>query len=87
MIHQIEIKLPEFNRGYHLITGTIEKELSQLPQKGILHVFIQHTSAGLTINENADPSVRKDFNSFIDELIPEHHPSYTHIFEGADDIS
>lgn len=53
---------------------------------GLMHVLIQHTSAGLTLNENADPSVRYDFESFINHLIPEDHPSYTHVFEGADDM-
>lgn len=86
MIKQIEFTLPAFARGCHLITYLIEQQLSDLPQAGMLQVFIKHTSAGLTINENADPSVRDDFDTFIDELIPENHPSYTHIFEGDDDM-
>jgi secondary thiamine-phosphate synthase enzyme len=86
MIKQLEIKLPEFNRGYHLITHLIEDQLNSLPETGIVNIFIKHTSAGLTINENADPSVRIDFESFMNKLIPENDPVYTHIIEGADDM-
>ena len=86
MTKQYTITLPEFQRGYHLITHLIEKELDDLPETGIIHLFIRHTSAGLTINENADPSVRSDFESFMNDLIPENHPVYSHIFEGADDM-
>lgn len=86
MITQKEISLPSFSRGYHLITRHIEKELPNLPDQGILHVFIKHTSAGLTINENADPSVRDDFETFMNDLVPENHPGYSHIFEGSDDM-
>jgi secondary thiamine-phosphate synthase enzyme len=86
MIKQLEIKLPEFNRGYHLITHVIEDQLNSLPETGIVNIFIKHTSAGLTINENADPSVRIDFESFMNKLIPENDPVYTHIIEGADDM-
>ena len=81
-----EIALPPFQRGYHLITHLIEKELPELPEKGILHIFIKHSSAGLSINENADPSVRLDFESFMNKLVPENHPLYTHTMEGADDM-
>ncbi|MCF8372745.1 MAG: secondary thiamine-phosphate synthase enzyme YjbQ [Bacteroidales bacterium] len=86
MITQNEINLPPFQRGYHLITRHIERELSNLPEQGILHVFIKHTSAGLTINENADPSVRDDFETFMNDLVPENHPGYSHVFEGSDDM-
>jgi len=86
MIQQKEIRLPEFKRGFHLITDLITRELPDLPEKGLLHILIKHTSAGITINENADPSVRTDFNSFMNELIPENHPVYTHTYEGADDM-
>jgi len=86
MVHQIEISLPTYHRGYHLITHIIENELSDLPEKGILHIFIKHSSAGLTINENADPTVRHDFESFMNELIPENHPLYQHTMEGSDDM-
>ena len=86
MLIQKEIVLPPFQRGYHLITHLIEKELPELPEKGILHIFIKHSSAGLSINENADPSVRLDFESFMNKLVPENHPLYTHTMEGADDM-
>ena len=61
MVKQNSFCLPAFRRGFHLITSLIEKELPELPEEGLLNLFIQHTSAGLTINENADPSVRTDF--------------------------
>lgn len=86
MLIQKEMNLPPFRRGYHLITHLIEKELPELPEKGILHIFIKHSSAGLTINENADSTVRTDFESFMNELIPENHPIYMHTMEGADDM-
>jgi secondary thiamine-phosphate synthase enzyme len=86
MIKQIEIVLPVYRKGYHLITDLIEKELKDLPGKGLLHIFIKHTSAGLTINENADPTVRQDFESFMNGLVPENHPSYLHTMEGPDDM-
>lgn len=86
MSTQIEISLPPFRRGYHLITHLIEKELAELPETGLLHIFIKHSSAGLTINEDADPTVRTDFESFLNELIPENHPLYRHTMEGSDDM-
>jgi secondary thiamine-phosphate synthase enzyme len=86
MVSQTTISLGPFPRGFHLITRKIEEAAGKLPVTGLMHVMIQHTSAGLTINENADPSVREDFESFISHLVPENHPLYTHIFEGADDI-
>jgi secondary thiamine-phosphate synthase enzyme len=86
MTHQIEISLPPFKRGYHLITHLIEQELANWPDKGMLHVFIKHSSAALSINENADPTVRMDFESFMNELIPENHPLYQHTMEGSDDM-
>jgi secondary thiamine-phosphate synthase enzyme len=86
MIKQFELSLPPFPRGYHLITHIIENEIKDLPEKGLLNIFIKHSSAGLTINENADPTVRHDFESFMNELIPENHPLYRHTMEGADDM-
>jgi len=86
MIEQLEITLPRFRRGYHLITPLIEKQLPQLPEKGLLHILVKHTSAGITINENADPSVRTDFESFINKMIPENDPVYVHTYEGDDDM-
>ena len=83
---QIEFSLPSFKRGFHLITDLIENELNDLPSTGIMHVFIKHTSAGLTINENCDPTVLHDFNKSFDHLIQEGEPFYKHTFEGPDDM-
>lgn len=86
MIQQIEITLPPYARGFHLITREIVNQLPKLPQTGIFHLFIKHTSAGLTINENADPSVRVDFESIFNRIIPENEPYLTHRLEGSDDM-
>ena len=86
MLRNISFSLPPFSRGYHLITDLIESGIGDLPETGLVNLFIQHTSAALTINENADPSVRVDFESFINKLIPENDPVYSHIFEGSDDM-
>lgn len=86
MIQQIEITLPEYARGFHLITDEVLRSLEDLPKAGILHLFIKHTSAGLTINENADPTVRVDFASSFDRLIKEREPFYKHTIEGDDDM-
>ncbi|HOO83698.1 MAG TPA: secondary thiamine-phosphate synthase enzyme YjbQ [Prolixibacteraceae bacterium] len=86
MIQQHTIYLPQYRRGYHLITGLIESELGDLPATGMLNLLLQHTSAALTLNENADPDVRIDFENFINKLIPENHPLYSHILEGSDDM-
>lgn len=87
-IFQTSLQLPSFERGYHLITRQVEEACSFLPkiEAGILHVFIQHTSASLSLNENADPTVRTDFNSFFDRLVPEKEPYYIHTQEGPDDM-
>ena len=86
MIEQIELSLPAYPRGYHLITGELLRELPELPQQGLLSVFIKHTSAGLTINENADPSVRDDFEQIVNHIVPENLPFLTHTQEGPDDM-
>jgi len=86
MIQQKEITLPRFRRGYHLITSFIEDSLSDLPEKGLLHILVKHTSAGITLNENADPTVRSDFEGFINKMIPEDDPVYVHTYEGSDDM-
>ena len=87
-IFQETLILPEMPRGYHLITAQIESAIPQLRtiQAGMLNVFIQHTSAALTINENADPSVRVDLEDFVDRTVPENDPNYTHTYEGSDDM-
>lgn len=86
MIQQYTIQLPPFDRGFHLVTPYIKTVLPSLPKMGVLHLFIQHTSAGLTINENADPSVRVDFDNIFNRLVPENEPYYTHTLEGSDDM-
>lgn len=86
MIKQVEIVLPEFRRGFHLITRYITDTLPPLPQTGLLHVFIKHTSAGLTINENADPIVRSYFEKVFNRLVPENQSYYEHTLEGSDDL-
>ena len=85
MIFQKEITLPKFSRGFHLITDYI---LTEIPKKsGIMHVFIKHTSASLTINENADPSVRYDFETHFNKMVSEDDTHYTHTLEGPDDMT
>ncbi|CAA0143568.1 secondary thiamine-phosphate synthase enzyme YjbQ [Tenacibaculum maritimum] len=86
--YQKEIQLPEFKRGYHLITDILLNALPEVLQieTGQFQAFIKHTSASLTINENADPTVRMDFESHINKMIPENMPYYKHDYEGADDM-
>lgn len=88
VIHQHILHLPAYPRGFHLITHIIEREFTALQQirAGLLHVFIQHTSASLTINENADPTVRGDFERFFNKTVPENAPYYQHDYEGSDDM-
>ncbi len=86
MIKQIEFSLPSYRRGHHLITHLITDQLGDLPKTGILNLFIKHTSAGLTINENADPSVRVDFETIFNKIVPENEPDYVHTMEGSDDM-
>ena len=86
MIQQVELRLPAYARGYHLITTAVLQELPPLPQQGLLSLFIKHTSAALTINENADPSVRDDFESIVNHIVPENLPFLTHTLEGPDDM-
>lgn len=73
-------------RGIHLITNVILSELGRLPESGMLHLFILHTSAGLCINENADPTVRRDMEKSFDLLAKENEPFYEHTVEGSDDM-
>jgi secondary thiamine-phosphate synthase enzyme len=86
MVQQVQFALPPMERGYHLITRLVTDQLPALPTTGMLHVFIQHTSAGLTINENADPSVLTDFEQVFNHLVPENLPYLTHTMEGPDDM-
>ncbi|MGB5497862.1 MAG: secondary thiamine-phosphate synthase enzyme YjbQ [Maribacter sp.] len=86
--YQKEIRLKPFSRGYHLITNEVLNSVPEVSayNMGMLQVFIQHTSASLTINENADPTVRDDFESHMNEMVPENAPYYMHTYEGPDDM-
>jgi len=86
MIQQYEVRLPAFRRGYHQITNHVLKAIPELPRTGLLNVFIHHTSAGLMINENADPSVMTDMESMFNHLVPENLPFLVHTMEGPDDM-
>ena len=79
------IHLPPFPRGFHIVDKHILSQI-ELPQSGILHIFLQHTSAGLCINENADPTVRIDFETVFNRLVPEGMSYYRHTMEGPDDM-
>jgi secondary thiamine-phosphate synthase enzyme len=85
---QREIALRPRPRGFHLITAEVESELPELRslQVGIAHLFIRHTSASLTLNENASPDVRRDFERWFDHAVPEDAPFWTHTVEGPDDM-
>ncbi len=85
---QKEIKLKARARGFHIVTDEVERQFPELKEinSGMLNVFIKHTSAGITINENADPTVRDDFESHFNEMVPENMPYYKHTLEGSDDM-
>ncbi len=83
---QVSFKLNEKKRGFHLVTNEVISHLPKLPSVGLLHLFIKHTSAALTINENSDPSVRADFEMSMNKLIKEGEPFYKHTLEGDDDM-
>ena len=87
-LFQKEITLPSYQRGFHIITDLVINSIPEIKQihTGFLQVFIKHTSASLTINENADPTVRDDFESHINVLVPENAPYYKHDYEGSDDM-
>jgi secondary thiamine-phosphate synthase enzyme len=86
MIVQQTFSLGPYERGFHLITSEVLRHVHELPESGLLHLFIQHTSAGLTINENADPDVLHDFGLYFDTLAPEHLAQMRHTLEGPDDM-
>ncbi len=86
MIDQVEFQLSPYPRGFHIITREILNQIGQLPQTGMLNLFIKHTSAGLTINENADPDVLVDFESIFNKMVPENMPFLVHTIEGSDDM-
>ena len=87
-IFQQSLQVEEKKRGFHIITSEIINSLPQIKdlKSGICQVFIQHTSASLSINENADPTVRKDFETFFNKTVPENDPDYLHDYEGSDDM-
>lgn len=86
MIAQVEFQLSPYPRGFHIITREVLHQIGELPQTGMLNLFIKHTSAGLTISENADPDVRVDFESIFNKMVPEDMPFLVHTFEGSDDM-
>ena len=88
MWHQTTIRLKARPRGFHLVTDEIEQALPELRRvsSGLLHLLLQHTSASLTLNENADPTVRADFEAFFNRSVPENEPYYQHTYEGSDDL-
>lgn len=83
---QIEFSIPPFRRGIHLVTDIVKKNLPELPETGLLHLFIKHTSAGICINENSAKEVLEDFEIFFDKLVPEGEYLYRHFEEGKDDM-
>ena len=86
--YQKEIQLKARPRGFHLVTDEIVRQLPELAScsAGLMNVFIKHTSAALTINEDADPTVREDFENYFNRAVPEGEPYYRHTFEGSDDL-
>lgn len=86
---QKELRLRARSRGYHLVTQEIVSQIPELSEirVGLAHIFIQHTSASLTINENADPTVREDFETHFNRAVPEDFSLYKHTLEGADDMT
>ena len=85
---QKTIRFPEFNRGFHLVTRKVEEAVPELSKikVGMANIFLLHTSASLTLNENADPTVRTDMESHFNKFVPERAPYYRHTYEGDDDM-
>ena len=86
MVTQSTFRLTPRRRGFHIVTREIVEQLPPLPQAGLLHLFIQHTSAAITVNEAADPDVLTDFESVFNQLVPENMPFLVHTMEGPDDM-
>jgi len=87
-IFQKELRMPPYKRGFHLITSKVLRHIPELEEikMGMIQVFIKHTSASLTINENADSTVRSDFESHMNIMVPEYASYYQHNYEGSDDM-
>ncbi|MCF6205815.1 MAG: secondary thiamine-phosphate synthase enzyme YjbQ [Sulfurovum sp.] len=83
---QFTLTLPPVRRGMHLITDLVETKIEGAITTGLAHLFLQHTSASLTINENVDPTVRSDAETFLNDLVPEDYPKFRHTYEGSDDM-
>jgi len=83
---QFTLTLPSLSRGMHLITEQIEAKIKGGISIGLAHLFLQHTSASLCINENIDPTVRSDAETFLNDLVPEDYPKFRHTYEGSDDM-
>ena len=85
---QKDISLPQYSRGFHIITDEVIRSISEVKELsvGIIHIFIKHTSASLAINEGADPAVRIDFETFFNKSVPENSPDFIHNDEGPDDM-
>jgi secondary thiamine-phosphate synthase enzyme len=86
MVRHYKLSVGQFPKGFHIITQQVFDAVPHWPKDGMMHVFIQHTSAGLSINENADITVRQDFGLFFERLAPEHLPGIQHDMEGPDDM-
>ena len=86
MIQQYEFSIPSRGRGFHIITRDVIQQVDNWPDRGIFHLFIQHTSAGLSINENADPTVLMDYENFFNHIVPQNMPFVEHDLEGPDDM-
>ena len=86
MTQQFFLTLPASQKGFHIITDQVLNAVGALPETGLLHVFILHTSAGLAVNENDDKTVRHDMDRSFDELAPENQPFFQHTVEGPDDM-
>ncbi len=86
MVRHYDINLRAYERGYHLITKQVVNQIDLIPQDGIFSLFIKHTSAAICLNENADPSVRVDFEKILNHLVPENLPFLSHTIEGPDDM-
>jgi secondary thiamine-phosphate synthase enzyme len=86
MVRQLEFELAGVKKGIHLITGFILNKIGNLPENGLLHIFLKHTSASIIINENTDPDVPQDIETYMNRLVPESNTIYNHKLEGLDDM-